>query len=263
MFPFFVRFGSRYRALADAAIPKLAWAPPEYGDILASSSYDRTVIVHERSGVRTGSLGKWINRAKLVDSRQAVNDIAFAPKHMGLQIATCSADGSVRIYEAVDVMNLMHWPLVDEFEAARDGATCIAWSPNQFTVPSLVVGCDKKVQVWRQAEGRKWRLWEGSDQFAVEAAVNAVAWAPNLGRSYELLATASQDRTVRVWKMAGDAAEQVACFRDHKAEVFHVEFNVTGTVLASSGDDGVVRLWTRDLNTPNGWIALSQVTNED
>jgi nucleoporin SEH1 len=125
------------------------------------------------------------------------------------------------------------------------------------------VGCDKKVQIWRQAEGRKWRLWEGSDQFAVEAAVNAVAWAPNLGRSYELLATASQDRTVRVWKMSGEVVEQVACFRDHKAEVFHVEFNVTGTVMASSGDDGVVRLWTRDLNTPNGWIALSQVANED
>ncbi len=93
--------------------------------------------------------------------------------------------------------------------------------------------------------------------------MNGVAWSPNLGRSYELLATASQDRTVRIWKLTGDVAEQVACFRDHKSEVWHVEFNVTGTVLASSGDDGVVRLWTRDFNTPNGWMALETVTTDE
>ncbi len=136
--------------IADALIHKLAWAPPEYGDILASCSYDRTVIIWGKSGVRGGGgqqLAKWTNRAKLVDSRQSVNDIAFAPKHMGLMIATCSADGSVRIYEAIDVMNLMHWPLVDEFEVARDGsgASCIAWCPNQFILPSIFVGGEKKV----------------------------------------------------------------------------------------------------------------------
>jgi nucleoporin SEH1 len=108
------------------------------------------VIIWGKSGTRSGPqhLAKWTNRAKLVDSRQSVNDIAFAPKHMGLMIATCSNDGSVRIYEAIDVMNLMHWPLVDEFEVARDGsgASCIAWCPNQFILPSLVVGGEKKVR---------------------------------------------------------------------------------------------------------------------
>lgn len=77
----------------------------------------------------------------------------------------------------------------------------------------------QQVQVWRQADGRKWTLAEGLDQLSQEAAVNGVAWSPNLGRSYELIATASQDRTVRIWKLTGDVAEQVACFRDHKSEV--------------------------------------------
>jgi nucleoporin SEH1 len=146
---FFLFFFALLSLIADAVIHKLAWAPPEYGDILASCSYDRTVIIWGKSGVRgnQGGFAKWSNRAKLVDSRQSVNDIAFAPKHMGLMIATCSADGSVRLYEAIDVMNLMHWPLVDEFEVARDGsgASCIAWCPNQFILPSLVVGGEKKV----------------------------------------------------------------------------------------------------------------------
>lgn len=194
-------------------------------------------------------LQRWINRAKLVDSRLAVNDIAFAPKHLGMQIACASADGSVRVYEAVDVMNLMHWPLVDELEVARDvgGASCLAWSMNQFGPPSLVVGGDKRVQIWKQADGRKWTLAEGSgDQITLDSAINGVAWAPNLGRSYELLATASQDRTVRIFRVVKSAIVEQACFRDHKTEVWHVEWNTTGTVLASSGDDGVVRLWARE-----------------
>lgn len=36
---------------------------------------------------------------------------------------------------------------------------------------------------------------------------------------------------------------QVAVFDDHESQVWRVSWNVTGTVLASSGDDGCVRLW--------------------
>lgn len=132
---------------------------------------------------------------------------SFAPKHLGMQLATSSSDGSVRVYEAVDVMNLMHWPLVDEFEVTRDGGgvSCISWSPSQFGPPSLVVGTDRRVQIWRYSESQK--KWAPSDSAGFnheplqsESPLNDVAWAPNLGRSYELIATASQDRLVRIWK---------------------------------------------------------------
>lgn len=35
----------------------------------------------------------------------------------------------------------------------------------------------------------------------------------------------------------------VAQFEDHYCTVWRVCWNVTGTILASSGDDGCVRLW--------------------
>jgi nucleoporin SEH1 len=37
----------------------------------------------------------WVKRTSLVDSRTNVTDIKFAPKHMGLLLAMCSADGGV------------------------------------------------------------------------------------------------------------------------------------------------------------------------
>ena len=54
---------------------------------------------------------KWVKKAELVDSRDSVHDIKFAPHHTGLKLATASADGIVRIYEATDVMNLTQWQL--------------------------------------------------------------------------------------------------------------------------------------------------------
>jgi nucleoporin SEH1 len=35
----------------------------------------------------------------------------------------------------------------------------------------------------------------------------------------------------------------VADFHDHQVDVWQVEWNITGTVLSSSADDGTVRLW--------------------
>lgn len=36
---------------------------------------------------------------------------------------------------------------------------------------------------------------------------------------------------------------QVALFDNHESQVWRVSWNVTGTILASSGDDGCIRMW--------------------
>ncbi len=105
-----------------------------------------------------------------------------------------------------------------------------------------------------------------------EDVVHSVAWAPNIGRSvcgrdaagrrsdrrpgsnYHLIATACKDRRVRIFKLREHEerfkVESVGSFEDHDAEVWRVEWNVTGTVLSSSGDDGKVRLWKGALALP-------------
>jgi hypothetical protein len=60
---------------------------------------------------------RWIERAKLIQSKHTVQDIQFAPHHQGLKLvfrvykASCSADGVIRFYEAMDVMNVSNWTL--------------------------------------------------------------------------------------------------------------------------------------------------------
>jgi len=103
-------------------------------------------------------------------------------------------------------------------------------------------------------------------------AISSVAWAPSCGRSYHLIATGGRDGHVRIWKVkpgndgfygsgsgknggeddiyGGEddddlkwTASVVADFDQHRSSVGRVEWNITGTVLSSAGNDGRVRLW--------------------
>lgn len=59
--------------------------------------------------------GRWQKKAQLSESKKAVNDVKFSPRYLGLKLATASADGTVRIYEASDVFSLNYWPLQVSF----------------------------------------------------------------------------------------------------------------------------------------------------
>jgi nucleoporin SEH1 len=50
-----------------------------------------------------------------------------------------------------------------------------------------------------------------------------------------------------------------------RSKVFRVEWNVTGTILASSADDGTVKLWKAVMSGADGkkWVSASIVTDED
>src|SRR5262249_53662971 len=58
------------------------------------------------------------------------------------------------------------------------------------------------------------------------------------------LASASHDRTVRVWDAA--TGEERHCFRGHQAAVYSVAWSGDGKALVSCGRDGTLRVWSRE-----------------
>ncbi|KAF0741052.1 nucleoporin-like protein [Aphanomyces euteiches] len=275
----------------QASVWKVAWAHPEFGQIVASCSFDRTVIVWEESlskpppslplstvssisssqfhGEGPGPLSSqpWTLQATLTDSRESVHDVKFAPRHLGLRLATASADGYIRMYEAANPMNLSEWTLPENFLADVDGATCLSWNSSRFDIPTILVGGNSNVaKVWGYNSTRQWHVI--AELVGHTDIIHDVAWAPNLGRSCHWLATASKDRTIRIWKLKlnspsrQELSEVVqVTTKDHGAfEVWRVQWNVTGTMLASTGDDGTVRMWQQDHKQQ--WQCVSSVCGE-
>ncbi|XP_075908173.1 nucleoporin SEH1 isoform X2 [Petromyzon marinus] len=249
----------------SGSVWRVTWAHPEFGQLLASCSFDRTAVVWEEivgeSNDRQRSQSHWVKRTTLVDSRTSVTDVKFAPKHLGLVLASCSADGVVRVYEAPDVMNLSQWSLQHEI-SCKLSCSCISWNPSSFRghPPMLAVGSDDgssssggKVQIYEYSENTR-HYMKVETLMMVTESVHDLAFAPNLGRSYHLLTVASRDVrifTLKPLRRENSAAGSVskfeirsaAQFEDHNSQVWRVSWNITGTVLASSGDDGCVRLW--------------------
>ncbi|KAI9098150.1 WD40-repeat-containing domain protein [Phlyctochytrium arcticum] len=282
----------------DSSVLKVSWAHPEYGQVFASCSFDRTARIWEEQEHEAKSGGRrWIEKAKLTDSKGTVQDLEFAPNHLGLKLATSSSDGIVRIYEAMDVVQLSHWTLMDELEIVAgskepDGHYCLSWSPSRFQPQMIVVGCGKEnvAKIYRLDTSNKWQASEVLGGHA--DVVTDVAWAPNMGRSYQLIATASKDGHVRIFKLTDESSRQglsggaggwqgsasaplggpmakskkkfrveiVADFQDHGAEVWRVDWNITGTILSSSGDDGKVRLWKASFL--DEWKCMSIISAE-
>jgi WD40 repeat protein len=289
---------------------KLQWAHPQYGRILASCSFDRTVAIweelnHQSSAADFGSAAhkgpprksNWKLRTRR-DSQEPVTDIAFAPRSLGLQLATVSGDGYVRIYKPDDAHNLEFWH-EQSFEASSSDAssssssgggggggggdgeeasakrsrqlTSISWCEAHFCPPMLAVAAkDGSIRVW--AFNEAFERWQVMHQLQGHTgAVHDIAWAPDTGRSFHLLASASSDGCLGVWAVvksgeaggalpgAADGAEgprlgdgKVSrCMMKASAhggrEVWRVQWDISGMQLASSGDDRKVRLWRKKL----------------
>ena len=252
-----------------SAVTCVSWAHAEFGILVATGGTDQQVHVWEEvsssssssSSSSTGSSGstninaaaavaaattttrvKWNLKASLTDARRGVTCTEFAPRQWGLKLATGSLDGCVRIYEAVDIMNLEQWPISATLQAFTSDAGCtsISWCTGRFDPPTLVAG-GSHVTIFRYSDAA--RAWQSILQLpAISTDVLDVAWAPNVGRRYHSIAVANED-TLRIFKLSRETPITVLAQKDITVSAWRCQWNVTGTVLASSGDAGTVQLY--------------------
>lgn len=314
-------------------VHKISWAHPEFGQLLATAGADHAVVIwEEREGGfkslatpersadgfldttnTTGSAAgegasRWVNKATLSDARRAVTAVEFSPRHLGLRIASGSADGVVRIYEALDTMNLNHWKLEMEIEDSEDsneavvsqrtmgavdhnsvsasnkkmGVSSLSWCTGRFEPGTLVVGYSSgRVSIYRYDDGqRSWleaiRLPGHATSTGVPRGVLDVAWAPNVGRSYHLIATCGKDNQLKVHRVkrgrgsskgdnnAEGGAQPTLVYEGtellDQSQTWRCQWNVTGTVLSSSGDGGTVKLWKSDFQ--GRWKCVSEIVGD-
>jgi len=116
------------------------------------------------------------------------------------------------------------------------------------------------------------KIWEfggaaGAGQYANVATLSGhtdwvrdVAWSPSvLGKTY--VASASQDRSVRIWTNAGAASDEAAwkcTVLNFECVLWRVSWSLSGNVLAVSGGDNKVSLWKERVRD-GGWECVKTI----
>ena len=250
----------------DGPVWEVGWAHPKWGSVVASCSYDGTVLVfREDAPGRWSVVHKWSSASKI-----SVNSLEFAPvEHGNLMLACAAGDGyvTVLIHHAEDDQ----WTS-QRFAASQLGCNAVSWGPvgatgcklgdEEVDALRLVTGsCDDRVKFWRASvpSGGLEALLKGATlTFTEEKSINDgklhtewvrdVAWAPFAGIPAAIAATCSEDKAVYVWeKNHKDEPWTPKLVHKFPNPVWRVSWSVFGSILAVSSGDSDVSLWKEDI----------------
>lgn len=238
----------------EGAVWCVAWAHPKYGNILASAGYDGKVFIWKEQGNQNS---QWQRIYDFPLHKASVNIVSWSPHEAGCLLACASSDGNVSVLEFKDNS-------VDHvtFPAHGLGVNSVSWAP--ATTPGSIVssapgpgatgnrrfvtgGSDNQIKIWTFDPATQSYKQEGEALTGHSDWVRDVAWSPTvLQKSY--IASASQDKTVRIWtsdqSSGGQWASKVLNF---EAPVWRVSWSLSGNVLAVSCADNKVSLWQENL----------------
>lgn len=204
-----------------------------------------------------------------------MNLITWSPHDCGCLLACASSDGLVSVLEFKDNSTWDH----KFFQAHAVGANAVSWapsilpgtlekasapgtsSPNTPTRRLASAGSDTLVRLWEYsaATGSYAPLAELSGHTDW---VRDVAWSPTiLSKSY--IASASQDKTVRIWTLAagadpGGEGSWKCTVLNFECVLWRVSWSLSGNVLAVSGGDNKVSLWKERVRD-GGWECVKSI----
>ncbi len=163
-----------------------------------------------------------------------VNDVSFSPD--GLILAWASSDNTVKLWSFKERCSIA-------FTGHQDWVYQVSFSPDGKTIATA--SADRTVKLWNidgnfcklSSETAFLRNLAKNPQQRHSSEVNWVSFHP----SGELIATASDDNTVKLWSFDG---RLLRTLEGHAKKVLGVSFSPDGRLLASASEDTTIKIWT-------------------
>ncbi|KAF8822337.1 WD domain, G-beta repeat-containing protein [Cardiosporidium cionae] len=253
-----------------APVWQVAWAHPKFGNLLASCSYDKKVLVWKET-----QPNQWVTVFSGEDHTASVNSLDWAPWEMGLHLATASSDGTVCVWS----YNTSQQWSKKKFIAHSNGVNGISWSPSSLgTLCASSTASGRQGHVQMNSTAGDNFLFDGPG--GLNAGLNAemrdgiLASAGGQGdkgtslstdgvqfsdEAVLQLATGGCDNQVRIWRFEKDVNEWKEAYQmmDHphtewvRDVAWRPNIGLTSQTIASCSEDFSVILWSQDSSDPN------------
>jgi WD40 repeat protein/tRNA A-37 threonylcarbamoyl transferase component Bud32 len=166
----------------------------------------------------------------------AVRGVAYGPE--GTRLASVGGDGAVKVWNAATGQEAI------TLHADRNLlARSVAFGPARDPVRLAVAYDDGTIGVWQAP-----RDTSRCDALRVLTGHEGVVYGAAYSLDGQHIATASGDRTIRIWEAATGRERFV--LKGHLSQVYSVAWSPDGKHLASAGADKVIRIWDATAGGP-------------
>ena len=260
-----------------AAVVAVALTDAAHGRIIASASASGDVTFFRVSHSDEGSS---LSRVGYAATGTPTGGVAFAPAGLrafhGPTLAFAGADGVLRLFAPRDASTATDWEEVGTYEGKTPGAalTSVAWrrggetngvvdfpviattatysSDREHNIAVNVLAYDVKYARWNSLK----EIRGGSlpTRRELTASARCSTWSPTTTARGALdLAIVAGTKCV-IYEFTGVTVNSVESAREigvlaHDYEVNNASWNASGSALATAARDGVVRLWTANLQS--------------